>query len=119
MFETRTLTGLVINHLSAGCLLAVAVSVTLSATSKPFPGTRTAAACIEPNTCHACRKDGSAIQSNNPPSVSLPRRHTRFFSPADGRSLYFLANGRKGEVRWTGAACWSARFDKCDAASRD
>jgi hypothetical protein len=66
MFETRTLTGLVINHLSAGCLLAIAVFVTPGATSETLPGTRTAAACIESNTCHTCREDGGAVQSNNP-----------------------------------------------------
>ena len=39
---------------------------------KPFPGTRTAGASVESNTCHAYHEDGRAIQPNNPSSVHFP-----------------------------------------------
>jgi hypothetical protein len=45
-FETRTLTGLVINHLNAGCLSPLPSS-SHKAQPQPAKGTRTAGAYIE------------------------------------------------------------------------
>jgi hypothetical protein len=94
-FETRTLTGLVINHRNAGCLSQLPSS-SCKAQLQTAKGTRTAGAFIEWNTCHTCHEDGCAIQPNIPSSVHFPDVLCGSLAPLIGRSLHFLATWRKG-----------------------
>src|SRR5712691_7489591 len=97
-FETRALTGLVINHRNAGCLSQLPSS-SRKAQLQTAKGTRTAGALIEQNTCHACHEDSCAIRPNIPSSVRFPDVLCGSLAPPIGRSLHFLATWRKGGVQ--------------------
>jgi hypothetical protein len=79
-FETRTLTGLVINHRNAGRLSQLPSS-SRKAQLQTAKGTRTAPLSSR-IPCHTCHEDGCAIQPNIPSSVHFPDV-LRFFSAAD------------------------------------
>jgi hypothetical protein len=99
--ETRTPTGLVINHLKCGVLVAITVAIMQNAASNPFQPPKRSAPRIESNTgAIVMMTTASSNQTSHPAFTS--QTSMRFFGAADQHSLYFLANWRKGGVQRSG-----------------
>jgi hypothetical protein len=70
--ETRTPTGLVIDHLKCGVLVAITVAIMQNAASNPFLPPKRWAPRIESNTGAIVMNDDGVIQPDIPSSVYFP-----------------------------------------------